>query len=70
MYFLDELKSKYRCDYICYGQVILEVKVVERLVKSHYAQLIHYLKATGLHRGLLINFGAEHLEVKRIVLNY
>ena len=66
----QELACKYRCDYICFGEVILEVKVVERLVRSHYAQLIHYLKATGLKRGLLVNFGADRLEVKRIRLGY
>ena len=61
------LNCHYKPDFLCYGGVIVELKAVDGLKKSHYAQVINYLKATGLHRGLIINFGAPTLEWKRIV---
>jgi GxxExxY protein len=64
------LPSTYRADFICYGQVILELKALEALASAHEAQVINCLKATGLTRALLINFGAKSLEYKRLVLNH
>jgi len=52
-------------DMIVDGRVILEVKAVERLVTAHEAQLVNYLTATGIDVGLLLNFGAERLQVRR-----
>lgn len=46
--------------------VILELKAVTKLLPEHQAQLINYLKATGLEVGLLINFGNPKLEYKRL----
>jgi GxxExxY protein len=61
------LQTIYRADYVCYEDIILEIKAVERLTEIHQAQLIHYLKATGFRRGLLINFGTPSLQFQRIV---
>lgn len=58
----------YYPDVLVNDQVILELKAVEKLTKLHEAQLFHYLKATGLKLGLLINFACEKVEYKRIVL--
>ncbi len=66
----NPLKSVFSPDFICYAAVIVELKAVEALNDDHRAQVIHYLKATGLNRGLLINFGRDRLEYERIVLNY
>jgi GxxExxY protein len=63
------LDSSYRADFVCYGSVIVELKAVKAIDDAHYAQVIHYLKATGLRRALLLNFGARSLQYKRIVLN-
>ena len=57
----------YYADILVDGKVICEIKAVERLSRAHEAQLIHYLKATGIKVGLLLNFGAKQLEIKRRV---
>ncbi|MBP8292250.1 MAG: GxxExxY protein [Caldilineaceae bacterium] len=61
------LKCSYRADFICYGEIIVELKALSALTGGEWAQIINYLKATGFHRGLLLNFGAESLEHKRFV---
>ena len=63
----QRLESLYRADLICYEAVVVELKAVACLVPSHQAQVINYLKATGLERGLLLNFGAPSLEHKRVI---
>ena len=64
-----KLKSYYLADFICYDSVIVEIKALQRLSGNEEAQLINYLKASGLNRGLLINFGAKQLQYKRLVFN-
>jgi GxxExxY protein len=54
-------------DLIVDGQIILELKAVKELDDIHFAQVKSYLKATGLRVGLLMNFNAPRLTVKRIV---
>ena len=49
-------------------QIILELKAVKELADIHHAQLKFYLKATGLHVGLLLNFNSPKLVIKRVVL--
>ena len=61
------LKSSYRADFICFGEVIVELKALDHLTSREEAQVINYLKATGLQRALLINFGAASLQYKRLV---
>jgi GxxExxY protein len=62
------LKKEYEADLVCYGQIILELKALDRLSGKEEAQILNYLKATGLQVGLLINFGsAGRLEWKRFV---
>lgn len=57
----------YRADFVGLDRVLVEVKAVARLTPAHEAQVIHYLKATGLHAGLLLNFGRPRLEYKRFI---
>ena len=57
----------YFADILVDGRVICEIKAVESLSRAHEAQLLHYLKATGIKVGLLLNFGALRLQVKRMV---
>ena len=64
-----ELVGEYFADIVVEGQVILELKAIEKLQAVHEAQLINYLKATGMHVGFLINFTHPKAEIKRMVLN-
>ncbi|MBL8090636.1 MAG: GxxExxY protein [Anaerolineales bacterium] len=64
------LPTHYRADFICFGQIIVEFKALSHLSGTEEAQLLNYLKATGLNRGLLINFGTPSLQYKRLVWNY
>jgi GxxExxY protein len=64
------LKCKYVADFVCFGEIIVEIKAIGKLGGIERAQVINYLKASGFKRALLINFGAKRLEFERIVLNY
>jgi GxxExxY protein len=63
------LNKTYQPDFVCYEEVILEIKTLDKLSGVEQAQLINYLKATGLEVGLLVNFGSKSLEYKRLVSN-
>ena len=63
------LEKRYIADFICYGEIILELKALSGLESVHQAQLINYLKATNLKLGFLVNFGQTSLESKRVVNN-
>lgn len=65
----EKLESTFRPDFVCFGDVVVEFKASSTLTDVDFAQLLNYLKATGLRRGLLINFGAKSLQVKRAVLD-
>lgn len=69
VYYKDEVIAEYQADFVCYGEVIVELKALQHLSGTEEAQVLNYLKATGLHRGLLINFGRRSLEYKRLVFN-
>jgi GxxExxY protein len=62
------LCGEYRLDLLVDGKVVVELKAVDSLIDSHLAQMISYLKATGLEVGLLLNFGTKSLQVRRVVL--
>jgi GxxExxY protein len=64
------LSCAYRADFVCFESVIVETKAIATLTSADEAQLINELKATGLQRELLLNFGAESLQHKRLVLNF
>lgn len=61
----QRLKTIYKADFICYEVVVVELKALARLSGTEEAQIINYLKATGLEIGLLLNFGTPSLEYKR-----
>jgi len=64
------LDKTYQPDFVCYDEVIVEIKAISNLSGVEEAQLINYLKATELKVGLLINFGSKSLEHKRLVFGY
>lgn len=65
----SRLKQQYIPDFICHGSIIVELKAVKAITDEHRAQLLNYLKATGLRLGMLVNFGTyPKLEWERMVL--
>jgi GxxExxY protein len=62
------LKTAYRADFICFDDIIVELKALPAISGIQESQVIHYLKATGFRRGLMLNFGAPSLQYKRFVL--
>ena len=61
------LAKRYQPDFVCFDEVIVEIKAITSLSGIEEAQLINYLKAAKLKVGLLINFGSRSLEHKRFV---
>jgi GxxExxY protein len=61
------LSKYYEADFVCYNKIILEIKAMNELSGGHESQVINYLKTTDFKLGLLINFGAESLEYKRLL---
>ena len=63
------LEIYYKPDFICFDQVVVELKALGRLSSVEESQVINYLKVTGFHTGLLINFGVRSLEQRRFILS-
>jgi GxxExxY protein len=62
------LAHPYYADFVIWDQIIFEAKAVEKLIDSHVKQVMNYLAAAKLRLGLLVNFGADSLEWRRVVL--
>ena len=66
IYYKSQLLSiHYRADFVCFSSIIVELKAISHMGGIEEAQLLNYLKATGMERGILLNFGAASLEYKR-----
>ena len=61
------LACKYRADFVCHEDIIVELKALQALTGNEEAQVLNYLKATRLERGILLNFGRPSLEFKRFI---
>jgi GxxExxY protein len=59
--------GEYEADFVVEDKVILELKAVSKFHPAHEAQAINYLAATGLRLAILLNFGAQSLQHKRLV---
>jgi GxxExxY protein len=66
--FEEEDVGIHRLDIVVGDLIVVELKAVKAFDDIHYAQVKSYLKATGLHVGLLLNFNSPTLVVKRVVL--
>jgi GxxExxY protein len=61
------LGEPYRTDFVCYGKIIVELKAVKELEDIHRAQVLNYMKASGMKLGILANFGEEYIHPERLV---
>ena len=62
------LDKMYFADFLCYGEIVVEIKALGHISGREHAQVLNYLKATGHRVGVLINFGSEgRLEWKRFI---
>ena len=68
VFYENSLIGTHFVDLLVNNEIIVELKAVQSIHKNHHAQLLHYLKATNYRVGLLINFGAEELYIKRMIL--
>jgi len=64
----DLLSHFYVADFIIDNKIVLEIKAIENLTKSHIKQTLNYLAASKIKLGVLVNFGEDSLTYKRIVL--
>ncbi len=64
--FRGQIVGHFVADIIVENKVLIELKTVDRLISKHIAQVLNYLKATGVEVGLLINFGNSKLEYRRL----
>src|SRR5438874_132742 len=62
------LPHYYYADFVVWDKILIEAKAVENLTDAHVKQVLNYLAAARLRLGLLINFGGDSLEWKRVVL--
>jgi GxxExxY protein len=65
----EQIVGEYFADLLVEGRVIVEIKAATNLLKAHQAQLLNYLRATGVPVGLLVNFTRNKAEIKRMVLD-
>jgi GxxExxY protein len=63
------LSCSYRADFICFESVLVEIKAITQLTGADRGQVINALRATGLSRALLINFGTRSLQYERLVFD-
>lgn len=66
--FENEIVGSYFADILVEDKVVLELKTIEKLTGVHKAQALNYLKATGLHLAIILNFHSQSLEYQRIIL--
>ena len=66
--YCGESVGVYIADIVVNDEVIVELKSCREIERIHQAQLLNYLKATSLRRGLILNFGTSRLGIKRMVL--
>jgi len=67
VYFDGKVVGDYVADILIENKIIIELKSVEKIINAHKAQVLNYLSATGIHLGIILNFGKEELKFERFV---
>jgi len=62
-----QLDKFFKADYVCFDSIIVELKATPFIHKNDLAQVLNYLRATGMKLGILVNFGEKSLTYKRIL---
>jgi len=62
------LVGHYTADLLLEGALIVELKACQSLTAEHYAQILGYLRGSRLRHGVLINFGAQRLQIRKLIL--
>ena len=70
IYYKSENVGNYFADIVVDDKLVVELKALSCLSREHDAQIMNYLKASGLTVGLLLNFGVSKLGIRRVVWNY
>lgn len=70
VYYRNNLVGQYQADLVVEDKLIVELKAVSSFNACHKAQVINYLRASGLSVGLLLNFGMSRLGIERVVWKY
>ncbi|HHJ35213.1 MAG TPA: GxxExxY protein [Gammaproteobacteria bacterium] len=70
IYYKNQSIGQYKADFIIEDKLIIELKAASAFNDRHKAQVLNYLRASGLHVGLLLNFGMPRLGIQRIVWKY
>jgi len=64
------LAHKFFADYVCYDDIIIEIKSTDKgIIDEYIAKILNYMRVSGCPVGLIINFGKKRLEYKRLVLS-
>lgn len=63
------LLGNYVTDLVIEGRLLVELKATSRLIPEHVSQVLGYLKGTRIEHGLLINFGAQKLEIRKLIFS-
>ena len=61
------LRRHYYADFVVWDKILFKAKAVESLTDAHVKQVLNYLAVSKLELGLLVNFGADSLEWKRVI---
>ena len=66
IFYAGQVVGEYFADLLVEDEIIMELKAVKTIENIHFAQCQNYLKATGKKLGLVLNFGGERVQVKRV----
>jgi len=68
VFYKEQLAKQFVCDFLVGEKVLVEIKAIKAITGVEEAQVLNYLRATGIEIGLLINFGEQSLKYKRLVM--